>query len=246
MPITTVHLGILNLNFSCSNNFSKSIDINFDVNPPINEEKEKREEKGDFKTRVLTVRSNQNNSYTSKKKVQFSKDSSDEEKSEELDYQSDDEEMVEVKTNRISSGVWKYFKRLSSEVGNYTVCQVDGCGKKYVYLTSTYNMNNHLISTHKIQTQEEQTKSSGSQIKKLDEFLQKTSSSIVLTTDCWKSNQNYYSIGVTAHFLDRKFEKKNFSLKSRQLTGGKTSKNIPLFVQDIMSEFNIVEKINMW
>ncbi|RNA23764.1 hypothetical protein BpHYR1_025334, partial [Brachionus plicatilis] len=75
-----------------------------------------REEKGDVKTRVLTVRSNQNNSYTSKKKVQCSKDSTDEEKSEELDYQSGDEEMVEVKTNRMFSGVWKYFKRLSSEV----------------------------------------------------------------------------------------------------------------------------------
>ncbi|RNA23515.1 hypothetical protein BpHYR1_031673 [Brachionus plicatilis] len=31
MPITAVHLRILNLNFSCSNSFSKSIDINFDV-----------------------------------------------------------------------------------------------------------------------------------------------------------------------------------------------------------------------
>ncbi|RNA18208.1 hypothetical protein BpHYR1_015406 [Brachionus plicatilis] len=73
----------------------------------------------------LIRQNNQNNSTTSKKKVQCSMDSSDEEKSEELDYQSDDEEMAEVKTNRMSSGVWKYFKRLSSEDGNYTVCQID-------------------------------------------------------------------------------------------------------------------------
>ncbi|RNA34696.1 hypothetical protein BpHYR1_018456 [Brachionus plicatilis] len=64
------------------------------------------------------------------------------------------DKMVEV-TNRISSGVWKYFKGLSSEDGNHKVCQVDGCRKIYVNLTSTHNMNNHLISTHKIQPQEE-------------------------------------------------------------------------------------------
>ncbi|RNA38448.1 hypothetical protein BpHYR1_047555 [Brachionus plicatilis] len=71
--------------------------------------------------KIPLIRSNQNISTTSKKKVQCSKDSSDEEKSEELDYQWNDEEMVEVETNRISSGVWKNFKRLSSEDGNYKV-----------------------------------------------------------------------------------------------------------------------------
>lgn len=209
----------------------------------------------------------------------------------------EEEDSEELKNERMFSGVWKYFKRYKSDDGEYTICQVDGCGKKYLHYSSTFNMKNHLLNKHKIQAQEEEHNkssrshilflflmfiiTSGSPIRiveneylikifaalcpdfkvpcrktivkllrichetektKLEKSLEKASS-IALTTDCWKSIQNFDYIGVTAHFLGPKFEKKNYTLATRHITGGKSAKNLAYFLESIMFEFKIFEKV---
>ena len=54
--------------------------------------------------------------------------------------------------------------------------------------------------------------------------------SLVLTTDCWKSIQNFDYIGVTAHYIDETFQNQSITLATRHITGGKSAKNISVFL----------------
>lgn len=210
----------------------------------------------------------------------------------------DDDETDEVKTSRMCSGVWKYFKRFKNEDNEeYTICQVENCQKSYRHFSSTDNMGKHLLNRHKINPDVDDPKNcsrshllflflmfiltSGSPIRIVEnnylkqlfnclcpEFkipcrktivkLIKTcyisekkkienkinnASSLVLTTDSWKSIQNFDYVGVTAHFVDHEFMNQSIVLTTRHLSGGKSASNISKYLKEIMQEFNIVDKV---
>ncbi|CAF0958235.1 unnamed protein product, partial [Brachionus calyciflorus] len=58
-------------------------------------------------------------------KKRFENEEQDEEENVEQENDEDKEEEDEVKTDRISFGVWQYFKRFGNEICEHTICQIE-------------------------------------------------------------------------------------------------------------------------
>lgn len=67
--------------------------------------------------------------------------------------------------------------------------------------------------------------------------------SVVLTTDCWTSNNTESFLAVTAHFISEDFEIKTLLLDCLSFPESHTSKNLAGVLQKIIDEWNLEGKI---
>ncbi|CAF1029239.1 unnamed protein product [Brachionus calyciflorus] len=243
--------------------FENSFEISLIIEDEIDDAVTKNEKKNVSRTKSLISNSSNDssddvtidtkylrNSRRSDLKKRVENEEQDEESNDDEEENDEDEE-DEVKTDRMSSGVWQYFKSFSNEIGEYTICQVEGCEKngspirivENEYLLKIFEA---ICPEFKVPCRKTIVKllrtCYESQKGKMGKAIEKVQS-IVLTTDCWKSIQNFEYIGVKAHLIDSEFRKKNLTITTRHITGGKSLKNIAEFLKQIMSEFNISHKV---
>lgn len=75
------------------------------------------------------------------------------------------------------------------------------------------------------------------------QMVDKSAASVTITTDLWSSRNNDSFMGVTAHFIDEKFELKSVLLEVCLFEGSHTSINLATELNRIVSDWKLQDKI---